>query len=68
MATNLTKRDYEILRSLVRVQLATTRSLQAAFFRNIGLARKRLSLLRGAGLVLTHTRGLPGHHQACGSQ
>lgn len=56
---NLTKRDYEILRTLVRVQFATTRSLQVAFFMTLGGARKRLAMLRAAGLLGNHSNGLP---------
>ena len=62
----LTKRDFEILRTLVRVQLARTRSLQRAFFPNMGVARRRLRGLRSYGLITTHTRGLPGDLAAAG--
>ncbi len=67
MSLNLTKRDYEILRTLVRVQLATTQSLQETFFPSVDRARKRLALLRHYGHVTTHAKGLPGLHASSGS-
>jgi len=67
MSLNLTKRDYEILRTLVRVQLANTQSLQEAFFPTLNPTRKRLALLRSHGYIANHTKGLPGLHIRCGS-
>lgn len=62
----VTKRDFEVLRTLVRVQLARTRSLQDTFFPNMGVARRRLRVLRSYGLVTTHNKGLPGNLAAAG--
>tara|TARA_R110002073_G_scaffold164181_1_gene320352 strand:- start:107 stop:1078 length:972 start_codon:yes stop_codon:yes gene_type:complete len=68
MSVNLTLRDRELLRTLVRVQFANTRSLQSVFFNTLHLARKRLNLLRNAGYIVTHTKGLPGLHATSGSR
>ena len=62
----LTIRDLEILRTLMRVHLARTRSLQWVFFPNMGVARRRLRALRDYGLITTHARGLPGPLSAGG--
>ena len=64
----LTKRDYEVLRTMVRVQLVRTRCLQWVFFPNMGVARRRLRVLRGYGLVTTHQKGLPGNLAVAGGQ
>jgi len=67
MSINVTKRDYEILRTLVRVQLANTSCLQETFFTTLTRARKRLALLRNYGYIITHAKGLPGLHASSGS-
>jgi hypothetical protein len=67
-AVKLTKRDFEVLRTMVRVQLVRTRSLQWVFFPNMGVARRRLRVLRGYGLVTTHRNGLPGNLAVAGGQ
>tara|TARA_R110002073_G_scaffold245043_3_gene407298 strand:- start:28869 stop:29828 length:960 start_codon:yes stop_codon:yes gene_type:complete len=64
----VTKRDEEILRTLVRVQLARTMCLQWVFFPSMGVARKRLHILRGYGLITTHSKGLPGNLAVTGGQ
>ena len=64
----VTKRDEEILRTLMRVQLARTMCLQWVFFPSIGVARKRLHILRGYGLITTHSKGLPGNLAVTGGQ
>lgn len=67
--TRLRDRDYEILRTLVRVQLATTASLQRVFFSDLRLARRRLLTLRSVyGFITPHSRGLPGNFAASGGQ
>lgn len=52
-------RDYEILRTLVRVQLAPSRSFQGLFFNTIHQANKRIAILKHAGLIAAQTKGLP---------
>tara|TARA_R110002073_G_scaffold164180_1_gene320346 strand:- start:110 stop:1072 length:963 start_codon:yes stop_codon:yes gene_type:complete len=59
MSINMTQRDYELLRTLVRVQLATTSCFQGTFFSTAHLVSKRFSQLRNAGLIATHSKGLP---------
>lgn len=62
-------RDFEILRTLLRVQFATTRSLLRVFFEEDSWGRKRLALLRYKyGLIVPHSKGLPGAHVASGGQ
>ncbi len=63
----LTARDKEILRTLLRVQLANTASLQQVFFPSLRVAQRRLQVLRGRGLVRNHAKGLPGGYGARGS-
>jgi len=55
----VTARDAEMLRTLLRVQLATTASLQRAFFPSRRPAQRRLQHLTACGLVERHNRGLP---------
>ena len=64
----ITKRDLEILRTLVRVQLARTGSLQETFFRTLSTTRRRLRALRNYGLIDTHSKGLPGNLAITGGQ
>ena len=55
----VTARDAEILRTLLRVQLANTASLQRAFFPSRRPTQRRLAHLAACGLVLRHHKGLP---------
>lgn len=66
---NLTQRDHEILRTLVRVQFATTASLGRTFFPDLRAARRRLLTLRSVGgLIVPHAKGLPGKLAPHGGQ
>jgi hypothetical protein len=60
MSEAMTVRDFEVLRTLLRVQVATTGALQATFFSQLRLARRRMAALRERGYVTTHDKGLRG--------
>ena len=60
MGQSITSRDVEILRTLLRLQLVNTTSLQEIFFPQLRVARRRLSILRDRGLIAMHGKGLPG--------
>lgn len=60
MSKRLTVRDVEILRTLLRLQVATTAQLQRAFFTQARLARRRLQVLRERGYIAVHGRGARG--------
>jgi hypothetical protein len=52
-------RDWEVLRTLLRLRYVTTHELQAAFFGSETPARRRLRTLADYGLVMTHRKGVP---------
>jgi hypothetical protein len=56
----MTIRDLEILRTLLRLQVATTGALAETFFTQLKLAQRRLRRLRERGLITAHERGLRG--------
>ena len=67
MGIYMSTRDFEILRTLVRVQLATPRAFEGVFFTTRRQARKRLSILRDARLVACHRNKLPQRDVVNGS-
>src|SRR5579859_3734426 len=52
-------RDLEILRTLVRVQFATSPELVSAFFSSDKVGLRRLSKLEKLELITRHTKGAP---------
>ena len=54
----LEARDWEILRTLLRLRYMTTRELAGAFFTSDDLARRRLRKLSGWDLIRSHRKGL----------
>jgi hypothetical protein len=55
----LEPRDLEILRALLRLRYLSTRQINAAFFVNQRISRRRLQKLSEAGYIRLHRKGLP---------
>ena len=58
MGARVQLREYEILRTLVRLRFVTTRELVSVFFSSPSVARRRLSILSEYGWITPHTKGL----------
>ena len=67
MMRMLSVRDVEILRALVRTQIASTASLQMGFFSGLRATQRRLRALRAMGLLMAHVKGAPPDANVRGS-
>ncbi len=58
-------RDYEILRTMVRLHFVTYAQVCVAFFSSPDIARRRLRKLQGGGLITRHTLGAEPRSNYC---
>ncbi len=58
MNLRLQLRDFEILRTLLRLRFVTTREILSTFFTSASSGRHRLSVLSEVGFIMPHTKGL----------
>jgi len=64
-AKRLESRDFEILRTLVRVHFLRYAQVSAAFFSTDQAARRRIQKLQGRGLIERHSKGAPPGMNYC---